>query len=220
MEEIKKQFEVITGESYDDMMTLDLPMDLGKVRRHFSGVHKYWLYNDPFLGIFDTTLRDGVKEQYVDMTDKLNAIASKQSKFSYLYESSAALTKLLSLKYDLGVRTREAYKANDKDALTKLTCDYADVIAALESFIVKFRARWYHDNKPHGFDVQELRLGGLLLRLRSQRDRLIEYVNGSIDGIPELEEEILPYNGILPADETSDLPTPHGWFRTATVNHM
>ena len=40
--------------------------------------------------------------------------------------------------------------------------------------VAKFRILWYHDNKPHGFDVQEVRLGGLVMRLRSQRDRLTD----------------------------------------------
>ena len=83
------------------------------------------------------------------------------------------------------------------------------------------RILWYHDNKPHGFDVQELRLGGLLMRLRSQRDRLADFVEGRIDSIPELEEEILPYRGSGHAAEgISEIPYYHGWAFSATVNRL
>ena len=74
------------------------------------------------------------------------------------------------------------------------------------------------ENKPHGFDVQEQRLGGLLLRLRSQSQRLMDYALGEIDSIPELEEEILPYYGSACADAKSDIPRLNNWRRSATVN--
>ncbi|MBE6577207.1 MAG: beta-N-acetylhexosaminidase [Ruminococcaceae bacterium] len=220
MEQIKKEFEDVTGESFDDMMLLDLPVDMGKVRRNFSGVHKYLFYNDAFLGIFDKCVKIGVKEQYAALSDKLLKLAEKESEYAYLYDCLGSLSYTLSIKYDLGVRTRDAYKSGNKEQLTDIIGDYEKVIVAVESFVEKFRTLWYHDNKPHGFDVQEIRLGGMLLRLRSQRDRLNEYVLGKVDSIPELEEEILPYNGILPADETTDMPTPHNWGRTVSVNRM
>ncbi len=218
MEIIKKQFKDITGEDYDDMMLLDIPVDMGNVRRKYSGVHKYLFYNDAFLGIFDTCVKSGVKEQYASVAERLSSLAAKGGDYAYLYDCLGAFSYVLSLKYDLGVRTREAYKSGDKEELACLIGDYEKVIDAVEDFTNKFRTLWYHDNKPHGFDVQELRLGGMLLRLRSQRDRLNEYVVGKTASIPELEEEILPYNGVLPADETSDMPTPHNWADSVTVN--
>ena len=218
METIKREFFDATGEKYDDMMLLDVPVDMGKVRKHFSGTHKYYLYNDPFLGIFDDSVRPGIKEQYADISSKLSTLAERGGDYAYLYDSMAALTKLLNVKYDLGVRTREAYKSGDKAALSTIVEDYACAIDRLEVFVAKFRTLWYHDNKPHGFDVQEIRLGGLLMRLRSQRDRLEEYIDGKTSSIPELEEEILPYNGYAAAGETSDIPSYHGWAHTASVN--
>ncbi len=220
MELIKEQFYELTGERFDDMMLLDLPVDMGKVKRSFSGVHKYLFYNDAFLGIFDDCVKSGVAEQYAALAERLDKLARSNSGYAYLYDSLGAFSYVLSLKYDLGVRTRSAYKSGDKETLASLLNVYDSVISALEDFIVKFRALWYHDNKPHGFDVQEHRLGGMLLRLRSQRDRLAEYVDGKTDSIPELCEELLPYNGVLRADETSDMPTPHNWAETITVNSI
>ena len=203
------------------MMLLDLPIDMGLVRNSFAGTHKYLLYNDPFLGIFDKDLRPGVKEQYKEITEKLKVLAKSESKFAYLYDSMGSLTRVLGRKYDLGVRTRQAYQAGDKEALKALINDYYNVMDAMESFISKFRTLWYHDNKPHGFDVQEVRLGGLLMRLRSQRDRLTDYVLGKVDSIPELEEEILPYYGNCHAAEgKSDVPYIHNWAFSASVNRF
>ena len=41
------------------------------------------------------------------------------------------------------------------------------------------------------FDVQDARLGGLIRRVKHCRDRLLAYVWGKSESIPELEEEIL-----------------------------
>ena len=221
MELIKREFEELTGENYDGMMLLDLPVDMGKVKRSFSETHKYLLYNDAFLGIFDKDLRPDVRDQYREITPKLQALAAAGGKFAYLYDSMAALSDVLSYKYDLGLRTREAYQAGDREALGELLADYDNTIAALEHFIEKFRALWYHNNKPHGFDVQEIRLGGLLLRLRSQRARLADYAVGKTESIPELEEEILTYRGPNSAlDGQSDVPFYHGWADCASVNRI
>ena len=53
-------------------------------------------------------------------------------------------------------------------------------------------SQWMAENKPHGFDVQDHRLGGLLQRMRSCMERLQDYRDGRIEAIPELEEKISP----------------------------
>lgn len=50
------------------------------------------------------------------------------------------------------------------------------------------------DNKPHGFDVQDQRLGGLIKRVKHQKDILNRYISDKFASIPELEEDILPFN--------------------------
>lgn len=47
------------------------------------------------------------------------------------------------------------------------------------------------ENKPHGFDVQDIRLGGVIQRVKSCMERLQQYINGAIDVIEELEEPVL-----------------------------
>ncbi len=56
----------------------------------------------------------------------------------------------------------------------------------------RFRAQWYKENKPHGFNVQDIRLGGLIMRMTDCRDRLNDFLSGAVGCIPELEEERLP----------------------------
>ena len=46
--------------------------------------------------------------------------------------------------------------------------------------------------------MQDLRLGGLLQRMKSCLSRLEDYRDGKVSSIPELEEELLPYAVPIP----------------------
>ena len=72
--------------------------------------------------------------------------------------------------------------------------DYAVLPGRIKAFFDSFRELWFKENKPFGFEVQEARLGGLMLRVSSCRERLEAYLAGKIDRIEELEEKILPLN--------------------------
>ncbi len=52
---------------------------------------------------------------------------------------------------------------------------------------------WFHESKGHGFEVIDVRLGGLMSRIDTVKYRLEDYITGDILKIEELEETILPY---------------------------
>ena len=91
------------------------------------------------------------------------------------------------------------------------------MIHAIKTFIKAHRVRLFEENKPHGFDVQDQRIGGLLLRLRACRERLIEYADGVVDAIPELDETLLDYriNGKVAKERSFNY---NGWASNVTVN--
>ena len=60
------------------------------------------------------------------------------------------------------------------------------MIKLTEEFYKAFRNQWYILNKPHGFDIQDIRIGGLITRMKSCLNRLCDYRDGKIDNIPEL----------------------------------
>ena len=62
----------------------------------------------------------------------------------------------------------------------------------LAKFAAAFEKQWYAENKTAGFDVQELRLGGLLRRTDSCRRRLLDYASGKIDRIGTATE-VMPH---------------------------
>ena len=144
-----------------------------------------------------------------DTAEKLHATAKKTRRLGYMFDSAAKLCDVLAVKYDLGVKTRAAYKAGDKAELARLAREeYAEVSRRLAKFINAFEKQWYTENKTAGFDVQELRLGGLLQRTDSCRRRLLDFANGKIGRIEELECDLLP---LVKGD------TQHSYAKTATL---
>ena len=197
-ETMKAKFKEITGEDYDAFLELDLPnYILGEdVSVGTANYSKNRLYDDPFLALL---IDNGISKNadiaiYADYAARLHAHAKNSTtEYAYLYESMASLCDVLSVKFDLGVRTRALYEAGDKEGLRALAeKDYAETIALLEGFYLAYRKQWYHFNKTYGFEVQDTRLGGLERRLKNCKEQLIAYANGEIATIEELNEEVIP----------------------------
>jgi hypothetical protein len=192
---IKAKFRRIVGIDYDDFIKIDLPNEVIDTTGIINP-SKYMLYSDCFGGFLDPNVEVGKGRFYADSAASLRDVAAQNRKFAYLFDSAAKLCDVLEYKYELGVKTRAAYKAGDKQALRELAeNDYITVEKRLAAYHSAYQKQWFRDNKPQGFEVQDIRLGGLMQRLRSCRKRLLDYADGKTPNIPELEEKILDYCG-------------------------
>lgn len=191
-EESNKRFKKIFGLDYDDFIALDLPNQVADVKK-IVNPSKYMLFSDPFSGFLDCTVQKGVGEKYEEYAKTLSRISKKSRRFGYIFKTEAKLSSALAVKYELGAKTRAAYKSGNKEELSALVDDYSLAIKRIKEFYKDFHYMWHKDFKPHGFDVQELRIGGILQRLESCKKRLIKYLNGKLSMIDELEEDILPF---------------------------
>lgn len=217
MGRIKEEFKIITGEDFDTLCALDLPNYVGGNLDSVKNPCKYMLYSDPFNGYLDATVQDGVDKEYETYAERLDKLAL-DSRYSYLFESEAALCRLLSVKYTIGKRTRVAYRNGDKAELVEIVRDYEKAEIFLEKFYDSFKRLWYNENKPQGFEVQDLRLGGLARRLRSCRKQLVDYLNGKIDDIAELDEDILPFYAFCQETGKNEAIRLNSWTMAASVN--
>jgi len=191
---IRKGFAEKFGISWEDFMLLDLPGTPNGAAERVVNADKYLFYNDPFTGLMDSTLSGGEGEAYGACAARLEAVQAGE--WTPVFACAAALCRVLETKAELGLRTYNAYTSGDRETLADLPALYRETEKRLEAFISAFRAQWDGENKPQGFEVQEIRLGGLLLRLKSCRERLEAYHAGTLDSIPELEETRLPeYSG-------------------------
>lgn len=188
---IKARFFEIVGRDFDEFTALDLTC---ADRCAEENSMKYLFYGDPFLGFLDRTAVE--KEDFSSYAQKLSRMV-KNDLFSPLFASMAAYAEVMSVKYDLGVKTRSVYKSGDKKALEELISVYKNAVLRLKKFLQRFRERWLNENKPFGLEVHETRIGGLIARMESCKNRLKDFSEKGI-AIEELEEEILPFT---PSDE-------------------
>ncbi|MBQ8289530.1 MAG: beta-N-acetylhexosaminidase [Clostridia bacterium] len=192
-EDIKRRFMRTVGLSFDDFMKLDLPNRLTDNPGR-ANPSKYMLYSDPFLGFLDYTVSYEHGEKYEKIAKELDAVRKKSRKYANLFDTEARLCEVLSVKYSLGKRTREAYKAGDRAELMRLANeDYATLPRLYKAFYKSYKRQWMAENKSVGFDIQDLRLGGIIGRIEGCRQMLLDYLSGKLDKIDDLEFEVLPY---------------------------
>lgn len=217
IESIKAKFKDITSCSYDDFILLDaLNLPGGKhpdgnrdegldTSEYGLGTSKYLFYNDLFTGLKDRYCSHGDCEYYKELALKLGSV--KADRFENMFKAYEAFAAVLSVKADLGLRIRGAYRSGNSDGLNAVISDCSTLLKLVEDFYNTYKKWWFTVNKPHGFDIQDIRLGGMMQRIKSCRDRLVDYVNGEITEIPELEEDI-------PQGEIND----RMWCRIASPN--
>jgi len=191
---IKKKFKSLIGIDYDDFMKIDIPNELSPYAKRVHNPSKYLLFSDYFNGFLDYTVKEGWGAKFGEFAKELKEIGKKSRKYGYVFDAAVKLCEALEIKAELGVKTRKAYQENDKKALEALAKnEYVEVEKRIRRYALAFEKQWFTDNKPHGFDVQDHRLGALLQRTDACRRRLLAYVSGKIDKIDELEEELLPF---------------------------
>lgn len=194
-ESIKNGFYELFGFSYDAMMLLDMPnkSKLNPNADKVSSACKTLLYNDCFLGWKDSAIECELPFYYSEIAAQLKNAKNACKDFEYLFDTLEKLCLVLDKKAELGIKTRKAYKAKNKKEIKTLLKEYKKVEKLIKDFYVAFKNQWFTENKPYGWEVQEVRLGGLRSRVLNCKERLELYLANKVDKIPELEEEILPY---------------------------
>ncbi len=211
---IKAGFKKMFDADFDAFMSLgDTNACYRSMTKERTTGSKVALFSDLFNGYMDEKLIPGFETTFASYAKQYHAYAKKFKKWSYLFENAAALCDVLAVKYTLGARTRAAYQAGDKKELLRLAKEeYVKVYDLVKKFHAVFERQWFTENKTGGFDVQDIRIGGVLQRIDSCRRRLVAYAKGEITEIEELEVDLvtLPEN-YKPA---------HNYRRMATLNNL
>lgn len=220
-EAISALLKAVVGESLETMLLLDLPNQPDRTFKHgYGNPSKYLFYQDVIGGLFDKHTAPGYDEAYSEYAQKLTLAAKKSSEFAYAYDALAHLCDVLSLKANLGVRIRAAYQNHDKAALKAISeGDLPLLLRKITAFQKAMEKQWNSECKPYGFDVIDGRIGWLLERIKSAIRRLKAYVRGTQTNIPELEEELLWFDGRKEKGE-SEVMSWNWWAKNVSVNPL
>lgn len=213
--QIRANFQQKFGAPFEAFMLLDLTGTPNESDSRIVNPDKYMLYCDPFMGQFDNRVTEEDAASYAACAVQLAQWEHRED-YGYLFRSQRALCDVLAAKYALGVHTRKAYRSGDRDAVRAVAAEYERLLPLLDAFYRAYEAQWMCENKPQGFDVMDLRLGGLRQRVVHCRDRLLAYADGRLARIDELEETVLDRN--CEDDATTAATHAFLWSEIATAN--
>ncbi len=212
------EFETLTGMSWEDFMKIEcinrLNPDPAVVP--YNNANKYFFYNDPLKGIFDSLARPEYREIYKQHAQTVRQVKERSGEYRYLFETMEKLGEVLSEKVCLGNEIRSAYEQKDRETLMKISREQIPrILQKIDELFEAFWQQWSTDNKSFGFDVQCIRFGGVKQRLLFVQKQLNAFAAGEISQIDELEEPFLPF-GLYIDHEDANLLYYNDWKTMAT----
>lgn len=188
---------------YHQMMRirfLDEVPGVESLNHYMANPSKYLLWQDPLLGFFDEHVDRYQKDgDLIAHYGKIkHEIASSHSGKSDIFQLNLLfyerLAAVLQLKATFGVDLLTAYQNNQTEDLKELAFNRLTAIsAAVETLRDCHQTIWMQTYKPFGWEVLDIRYGGLLQRLKTTKKKIEHYLAGEISSIEELEEERLPF---------------------------
>ena len=206
---LKEQFEFLTGaswEAYELLGEFDRPQGSG----FYDNPSKYLLYQDALIGLFDEQIKDwDVQAWYERLRDGLQMLEEETriptrdgGYVEAVLSLYIRLADALSVKAPLGRKLYEAYEKKDRQALAALAGEEIPLaMEKIRAYRDSREALWNRESRIFGFEVLDIRIGGLLARLESAKKRVEAWVNGEIDRLPELEEPRLPFRPVKEGEE-------------------
>jgi hexosaminidase len=217
LHDLKEKLLFLTGIPYEAYMlidALDSHPDIEKQTLDVPNPTKYSLYQDPLVALFDIQIKEyGLSTYYNKLANALKPyIETKHSIVNYYY----TLADALSIKADLGNNIYESYHADDRQTLNRIISeDIPTCISKVQKLKDAREELWFAENKPFGFEVIDIRFGGIITRLTSTQRRIQLYLNSQIVSIEELEETRLTYTG----SEKKELPFCNLWEKIITAGN-
>ncbi|MFX3635988.1 MAG: beta-N-acetylhexosaminidase [Candidatus Pristimantibacillus sp.] len=161
-----------------------------------SNPSKFLLYQDVLLGMFDKQIEGlDLATHYAELELRIHNKRDKDAVLDYLFEVPEKLSAVLKRKSEIGIALKQAYDAKDNEKLRQLATDELTAITeAVHKLRAAHRTQWLQMFKPFGWEVIDIRYGGVINRLDTASARILDYVEGRIPRIEELEQERLVYS--------------------------
>ena len=222
-EAVDRRVRALFGYTLEELASLELPnrapaneLDIPRA----LATHRPMLWNDPLLGVYDKHIAEGTDAYYAEVARKLTPYMERDNRFCYLFETLVRSCEFLARKAELGNRLRAAYTAGDRAALAKIAEEIPETIERLDVFHTTFRKNFTKENKPFGFQIQDVRFGTMRARLLYTREILLAYLSGEADRIYELEEESLYMDCRAEGEEKALHSYEAEWPRISVVNPL
>lgn len=221
-EQLSDRFHFCTGNHLDDFLLLNLFDETPGVMKNnlmSSNASKFLLWQDLLIGLFDENIRGlNMKDHYHRLVPKLKKAKERNKNARLLFEFYEQLATVLSLKAEIGIELKAAYDQQDKVKMFSLLEEVKELTLEAEVLRGKHRDIWFSLYKPFGWEVIELRYGGLKARMETAQFRIQQWLDGETGKLEELEEKRLVHDGPngIPEGSLGN----HFYYRIATAGNF
>mgnify|MGYP000363514686 CR=1 FL=1 len=158
-----------------------------------NNISRIYLYNDLLLGTFNSLIDKDQISTYKVIKKKLNKL-SKNNSFNYIFKTLFEFCRVLILKVEIMDELRMAYQDNNKEKLNEILIKLNKLKNTFDKFYFALYEQYHLEAKGNGFDVIDIRLGGILQRIKTTIRKINDYLKYGTK-IDELEEIMLDFYG-------------------------
>ena len=216
-EEERCQF--LFGYSLSELLMLDLPNLPGEKEtfpvKEVNPAY-YLLADDLLLGTMTPHTPENSGSYYASLAKRLSELATRQKACSRLFIWESVLCETLSLKAPLGLAIQNSYRKNDIAGIRECINRIPVLVKQIQKLHQAYREYWNSYNKREGFELFDLRFGGMEKRCEVVQGILEDFAEGRTTTIPELEGERLP----LSSTKDSPLLANKDWLGIAVGRKM
>lgn len=175
---------------------------------------KFLLYQDPLVQLFEKDMEGfDLSGHYGGLVPRFARYAQENTEYQLLFDFYTALAQALALKCHWHEQAGNVVRSGNREAAVALAEEIPATVEALHTLRRVWRKLWESTNKPHGFEVIEVRLGGVAARMQTAGEKMRAFADGVVDTIPELVEESLitkrrPDNSMIYTNVMGEIATP------------
>lgn len=158
---------------------------------------KFLLYQDPLVPLYDKDL-EGVDTEahYAALEKDYVNYRAENPEFDGLLGFYEQLARTLKVKCAYHLRAGKTVRAGDREGARVCAGLARMAQEELEKLREIWRELWYSTNRVYGFEIIDVRVGGVAARMESAERMMEDYAAGRIDTIAPLAEEPLPYTDL------------------------
>ena len=175
---------------------------------------KFMLYQDPLIQLFEADIQGyAMAEHFGSLVTRYARYAVENPEYGLLFDFYAALANALALKCVWHEQAGTAVRTRNREQAAALADGIPATVEALNTLRVVWRKLWESTNKPNGFEIIEVRMGGIAARMSTAGEKMRAFALGEAETIPELEEEALitkrrPNGSIICTNTMDEIATP------------
>lgn len=221
-EHLARRLRFTTGIDKDVFLTLaalDTPPGVKPDNLTQTNPSKFLLWQDVLLGLFDKHVEGlDLHHYYMNLNQRLADIQrALPQHLKSILNVPAKLAKVLGRKGTIGIELKDAYDTSDKTTLRHIANEtLKNLIQDVQALRDAHRKQWFELYKPFGWEIIDIRYGGLTNRLETTIYRINAYLDGQITDIEELEQDRLYFSPHI--NESSALGWCSYYYRIASPN--